>query len=131
LTRAEAAERFPEHFARWQAGEEGWPDGETYDEMSGRVVGTALELAARNERGRILVVSHAGAIRALHAAALGVDVSAYRRLRPVEPNAKLSAVCVEAGRLTELCPAGRLDELLERDQRARAAAAVEPPSPAA
>ena len=59
-----------------------------------------------------------------------MDVEAYRRIRPVEPNARLSAVCFKQGRLTELCPAGRIDELLARDQEERRKAASQPPSPA-
>jgi hypothetical protein len=59
-----------------------------------------------------------------------MDVEAYRRIRPVEPNARLSAVWVEDGRLTELCPAGQIDELLERDQEERRKAASQPPSAA-
>jgi hypothetical protein len=66
----------------------------------------------------------------VHAAALGLDVHAYRRVRPVEPNARLSAVCIERGRFTELCPGGRIDELLAHDQAERLAAAGQPPSPA-
>jgi hypothetical protein len=48
----------------------------------------------------------------------------------VEPNARLSAVHIEDGRLTELFPAGGIDELLERDQEERRKAASRPPSPA-
>ena len=59
-----------------------------------------------------------------------LDVETYRRVRPVEPNARLSAVCVEDDAFTELCPAGQIDELLERDQEERRKAAAQPPSPA-
>jgi broad specificity phosphatase PhoE len=130
LTRDEAEARFPEGFERWLAGGTGWEDGETYEQMSARVVGAIERIAAEREGGRALIVSHGGPIRAIHAAALGLDVEAYRRIRPVEPNARLSAVCVEDGRLTELCPASRIDELLARDQEERRRAAAEPPSPA-
>jgi broad specificity phosphatase PhoE len=130
LTRDEAEARFPEGFRRWLAGGTGWDDGETYGQMTARVVAAVAEIAADHEGGRILIVAHGGPIRAVHAAALGLDVEAYRRIRPVEPNARLSAVCVEDGRLTELCPAGRIDELLARDQEERRSAAARPPSPA-
>src|SRR5207302_7310471 len=103
----------------WQAGETGWQDGESYEEMSERVLGAIRRVVDGHPDGRVLVVSHGGPIRAIHAAALGLDVSAYRRLRPVEPNARLSAVCAEDSRLTELCPASRIDELLARDQKKR------------
>jgi broad specificity phosphatase PhoE len=130
LTRAEATARFPEAFARWERGEIGWADGETYEAMSARILAAVHRIAGRHPNGRVLVVTHAGPIRAIHAAALGLDVPSYRRMRPVEPNARLSAVCVEDGALTELCSAGRLDELLSRDQETRRKAASQPPTPA-
>jgi broad specificity phosphatase PhoE len=130
LTRDEAEERFPEGFRRWRAGFPGWDDGETYEEMADRVFAAVERIARGHEGGRLLVVSHGGPIRALHAAALGLDVHSYRRLRPVEPNARLSAVCFVDGRLTELCPAGEIDELIARDQRERREAAAQPPTPA-
>ena len=130
LTRAEAEERFPEGFARWRDGYPGWKDGETYEAMTDRVLRAVDEIAAEHEGGRVLVVSHGGPIRAMHAAALGLDVHAYRRLRPVEPNARLSAVCFVDGKLTELCPAGEIDALIARDQEKRREAAAQPPTPA-
>jgi broad specificity phosphatase PhoE len=130
LTREEAEERFPEGFARWREGFPGWEDGEDYDEMAQRVIGAVVELALAHEDGRVLVVSHGGPIRAIHAAALGLDVHACRRLRPVEPNARLSAVCFVDGQLTELCPATEIDDLIARDQRERREVAAQPPTPA-
>ena len=130
LTRDEAATRYPDGFRRWEAGGTGWEKGETYGEMSARVLDAVGEVARDHEGGRVLIVSHGGPIRAIHAAALGIEVEAYRRIRPVEPNARLSAVCVKDGRLTELCPANKIDELLARDQEQRREAASRPPSPA-
>jgi phosphoserine phosphatase len=130
LTRAEAEERFPNAFRRWTEGEEGWDDGETYEQLSERVIGAVLAIAARHPRDRVLLVAHGGSIRAVHAAALGVDVHTYRRIQRVEPNATLSAVCVEDGRLTELCRAEDLDRFLVEDQLRRRAAAATPPTPA-
>ncbi len=130
LTRNEAEERFPEGFARWRDGYPGWKDGETYEAMTDRVLRAVDEIAADHEGGRVLVVSHGGPIRAMHAAALGLDVHAYRRLRPVEPNARLSAVCIVDGKLTDLCPAGEIDALIARDQEERREAAAQPPTPA-
>ena len=130
LTRAEAEERFPDGVARWREGFPGWEDGESYEELTRRVLAAVLEIARRHEGGRVLVVSHGGPIRALHAAALGLDVHTYRRMRPVEPNARLSAVCSANGALTELCPANEIDDLIARDQAERRAAAAQPPSPA-
>lgn len=97
LSRAEVQERFPEGFERWIAGGSGWEDGETYEEMGERVLGAIRAIAAAHPNGRVLVVSHGGPIRAAQSAAEGVDLHEYRRLRPVEPNARLSAVTVENG----------------------------------
>jgi probable phosphoglycerate mutase len=130
LTREDAERRFPDDVRRWRNGETGWRDGETYEQMSRRVVAAVDRLATAHAGGRVLIVSHGGPIRAIHAAALGLAVEAYRRIRPVEPNARLSAVCFQDGRLTELCPASRIDELLARDQAERRAAAAQPPTPA-
>jgi broad specificity phosphatase PhoE len=131
LTRTEAEARFPEAYARWLQGGEGWDDGETYAEMSRRVVGAILRIAAKHPNGRVLVVAHGGSIRAVHAAALGVDVHTYRRIQRVEPNATLSAVCVNEGRLSELCRTEDLDEFLLAERQRRREAAVRPPTPAA
>jgi broad specificity phosphatase PhoE len=130
LTREEAERRFPEAYRRWAAGAEGWDDGETYGDLSRRVVAAVLAIGADHPNDRVLVVAHGGSIRSVHAAALGVDVHAYRRIRPVEPNATLSAVCVEEARLTELCRTEELDEFLVEDQRRRREAATRPPTPA-
>jgi broad specificity phosphatase PhoE len=130
LSRAEAEQRYPEGFQRWHDGLPGWDDGETYEAMSERVVGAIYRIAADHPDRPVLVVAHGGPIRAIHAAALGFDVHTYRRMRPVEPNARLSAVCLVEGRFTELCPAGEIDALIARDQLARVEAARQPPTPA-
>jgi broad specificity phosphatase PhoE len=130
LTRAEAEARFPDAYGRWLQGSEGWEDGETYDQLGDRVIRGLRQIAADHEGGRVLVVAHGGTIRAIHAAALGVDVYTYRRIQRVEPNAALSAVCIENGRVTELCRTEDLDEFLVRDQQRRREAALRPPTPA-
>jgi broad specificity phosphatase PhoE len=130
LTRDEAKERFPEDFEHWTKGGTGWRDGETYEQMSERVLAALANIAREHPNGRVLVVSHGGPIRAVHAATLGMDVHEYRRLRPVEPNARLSAVCTENGRLTRLCPANEIPDLLAEEERRRDEAAAAPPTPA-
>ena len=101
LTRDEVAERFPDGFRRWSEWQTGWEDGETYDEMGERVVGAILRLAGEHPGQRILVVSHGGAIRALHAAAAGIDIATFRQLRQVVENARVTSILVESGRLSE------------------------------
>lgn len=130
LTRAEAEHRFPDAYRRWVSGGEGWDDGETYEQVTERAVGAVKAIADAHPGRRILVVAHGGTIRAVHAAALGVDVHTYRRIHRVEPNATLSAVCVEEGLLTELCRTEDLDDFLVEDQRRRREAASRPATPA-
>lgn len=102
LSRDEVQARFPDGFARWLDGGEGWTDGESYSEMSDRVLSALLKIAAAHPGDPILVVSHGGPIRAIQAAAAGMDVHAYRRLHRVEPNARLSRVAVENGEIARL-----------------------------
>jgi broad specificity phosphatase PhoE len=99
LSRPEVEERFPEAFSRWRDGGQGWEDGETYERMTERVVAAVLEIAAAHPDGAVLIVAHGGPIRALHAVALGLDISEHRRLKPVAVNAKLSRLTIEDGRL--------------------------------
>lgn len=102
LSRADVEARFPNEFARWRSGGSGWEDGESYEEMAERVIGALRRIAEDHPDGRVLVISHGGPIRAIHAASEGLAIKDYRRLKPVEPNARLSAVAVENGRLTRL-----------------------------
>lgn len=102
LSRAEVVERFPQAFQRWLDGGEGWEGGETYGQMSERVLAVMLEIAERHRDGSVLVVSHGGPVRAVAAAAAEMDVHAYRRLHRVEVNAGFFRVAVEGGRITRL-----------------------------
>jgi broad specificity phosphatase PhoE len=102
LTRAEVEERYPGEFRRWVEGGDGWEDGETYEQMSARVLACVVRIADLHEGGEVLVVSHGGPIRALQAAAAGMTVHELRRASPVEPNARLSRVAVEGGRISRL-----------------------------
>lgn len=101
-TRADVERSDPEGIARWLEGATGWLGGETYEEMAARAVAAVREIAAAHAGGRVLVVSHGGCMRAIHARALGLELHAYRRSAPVEPNARLSAVAVENGSFRRL-----------------------------
>ncbi|MDX6491616.1 MAG: hypothetical protein QOD43_1861 [Gaiellaceae bacterium] len=97
LTRAEIEHRLPEQFARWLNYEQGWEDGESYEEMSRRVITALLELAAAHEGKQILAVSHGGPVRAAYALADGVTHSEARRRGPVVANAFVAEFAVENG----------------------------------
>jgi broad specificity phosphatase PhoE len=103
LSRAEVESRYPDGFRRWIEGMEGWEGGESYSQMAARVVRAVTGIAEAHPRdAQVLVVTHGGPIRAVHAAAAGMEVHAYRRLHPVEPNAAVSTVAVEDGRITRI-----------------------------
>jgi broad specificity phosphatase PhoE len=70
VTRAEVAKRFPDGFARWQAGDIGH-DGETREQLTARVVAAVERIAGAHEGATVLVVTHGGAIRALRRHAAG------------------------------------------------------------
>jgi 2,3-bisphosphoglycerate-dependent phosphoglycerate mutase len=64
LTRDEIRESFPHGFDRWVEGAQ--PDGwEPRERLTQRVVAAVSRIAAAHPRGRVLVVSHGGALRAL------------------------------------------------------------------
>jgi broad specificity phosphatase PhoE len=69
LTRSEVAERFPEGYTRWQAGEIGH-DGETREQLAARVIPAVERIAHAHPGDTVLVVTHGGVIRTLlrHAA---------------------------------------------------------------
>lgn len=97
LDRRETESRFPDGFRRWLEGGSGWEGGESYERMAERVIAAVREIAAGHDGETVLVVTHGGPIRALHAQALGIDLLAHRRRVPVEPNARLSALVIENG----------------------------------
>ncbi|HJS69798.1 MAG TPA: histidine phosphatase family protein [Gaiellaceae bacterium] len=102
LRRSEVEARYPDAFRRWLDGGEGWEDGETYADMATRVLDALRRIAGTHPDEEVLVVSHGGPIRAIHAVAAGIDVHAYRRLNRVEGNADVSRVAVEGDRISRL-----------------------------
>jgi probable phosphoglycerate mutase len=85
LTVHEVEDRFPEGFARWVEWRcAGWLDGETYEQLSQRVVAGIREIAEKHAGERVLAVTHGGPIRSVAAAALRVPLHEVRdRLGPI------------------------------------------------
>jgi probable phosphoglycerate mutase len=103
LTRAELEQRQPEQFRRWLVEhEQGWEDGETYEEMGRRVLGVLLALAERHRGERILAVTHGGPIRAAIAAADGISHVEARRRGPMIGNGFVGGFAAEDGVLRRL-----------------------------
>lgn len=107
LTREEVEAQDPDGIRRWLDGAKGWHGGESYEEMAERVVAACRSIAAAHPSATVLVVSHGGCVRAVHARALGLSFHAHRKTAPVEPNARLSVVAVENGTIRRL----HLDDL--------------------
>ncbi|HEY4060074.1 MAG TPA: histidine phosphatase family protein [Kofleriaceae bacterium] len=63
LTRAECAERHPEHWAAWQAQSSAPPGGEPIPDAVVRMNAALAKIALGAEAGAILVVSHGGLMR--------------------------------------------------------------------
>jgi broad specificity phosphatase PhoE len=97
LTRADVESRFPEQFGRWLQHGPGWEDGETYEQMSERVLAGLRELAGLHPHERILVVTHGGPIRAALARAEGIEHSEARRMGPILDNCFLAGFAVVDG----------------------------------
>jgi broad specificity phosphatase PhoE len=102
LTRAEIEARFPEQFARWLDYDQGWEDGESYEEMGRRAVAALLELAVAHDGERVLAVTHGGPIRAAFAFADGTSHADARRLGPRIGNVFLAEFAVEGEALRRL-----------------------------
>ena len=88
-----------EQYARWLDYDQGWEDGETYEQMADRVVAALLELAAKHDGERILAVTHGGPMRAASAFAARVTYAESRRRSPVVGNTTVLEFAVEAGAL--------------------------------
>jgi broad specificity phosphatase PhoE len=103
MTRADLEQQDPEQFRRWLVEhEQGWEDGETYEEMGRRVVPALLGLVERHEGERILAVTHGGPIRAAIAVSKGITHAEARRRGPMLGNCFLASFVAENGRLRQL-----------------------------
>jgi len=66
LTRSEIEEGWPGQIGQWSRGElASTPGGETRPDFESRIYGAVLDIARAQPGGRVLVVCHGGAIRAL------------------------------------------------------------------
>ena len=80
----EIAELYPDEWAAWSAGlDVRRGGGETYAELADRVVRALERVAAAHAGGRVLVVSHGGAIKSVVARVLGVSPAGFRALAGV------------------------------------------------
>jgi broad specificity phosphatase PhoE len=90
--------RFPDAYTqmRTRSGR-GWEGGETYAEMSRRVLRAINRIARAYPDGTVLVVTHSGPIRAVRAHALGLDYARDRKAAPTVDRVEVAAVTVADG----------------------------------
>ncbi len=102
LTRTEVEERYPEQFARWLDHEQGYEDGETYEQLSGRVMPALLGFEETHPGERILAVTHGGPIRAALAHVDAVSHAEARKRGPAIVNGFVIELAVENGNLRRI-----------------------------
>lgn len=94
-TTAEIQQADPEARERVRERGYGWEDGETPAQMQERALAAVRRIATEHDGGRVLAVAHGGVIRAIRAAAAGIDYADFRRRVPIVANCEVSRVAVE------------------------------------
>jgi broad specificity phosphatase PhoE len=103
LTMTEIEERFADAHRRWQAGEgAGADDAETFEEFFDRVSDFLADVLRLHPEEEVLVISHGGSIRVIHALAAGLDYVRDHRLIPGVPNCSVARYVAREGKLTPL-----------------------------
>ncbi len=98
LSKAEAAARDPEHFARWlQDPSIGAPRGELPDDVAARAMRAIGDIRNRHPGGHVLMVSHKAVLRIVLCRLLGLDLCEYRSMD--WPVAALTRVALDGDRI--------------------------------
>jgi probable phosphoglycerate mutase len=81
LTKSEVQQRYPEEYRRYRALQPDFvvPRGESVRQRFAQVVSCFEELAVRHENGRVVVVTHGGALNAMLRHTLGIPLDVPRR----------------------------------------------------
>src|SRR5262249_7050427 len=94
---------FSSELARWLAGEgAGAEDAEPFADFKARVHGFVEEVLRRHPDETVLVVTHGGSIRVIHALASGLDYVRDHRSIPGVPNCTLARYAAQDGKLAPL-----------------------------
>jgi broad specificity phosphatase PhoE len=103
LTTSEIEDRFADSHRRWREGVgAGADDAETFEDFSARVNDFLADVLRLHPGENVLVISHGGSIRVIHALAAGVDYVRDHRLIPGVPNCALARYVARDGKLTPL-----------------------------
>jgi broad specificity phosphatase PhoE len=103
LTTIEIEERFADAHRRWLAGEgAGADDAEAFEDFSARVEDFLSDVLRLHPGEEVLVISHGGSIRVIHALAAGVDYVRDHRLIPGVPHCSVARYGARDGKLAPL-----------------------------
>jgi broad specificity phosphatase PhoE len=103
LTSTEIEERFGEAHRRWRSGEgPGADDAEPFEDFSARINDFLADVLRLHPGEHVLVVSHGGSIRVIHALAAGLDYVRDHRLIPGVGNCEVSRYTAREGKLAPL-----------------------------
>jgi broad specificity phosphatase PhoE len=103
LTMPEIEERFADSHRRWLAGEgPGAEDAETFEDFSTRVNDFLADVLRLHPDEDVLVISHGGSIRVIHAQAAGLDYVRDHRLIPGVANCAVARYEARNGKLAPL-----------------------------
>jgi broad specificity phosphatase PhoE len=103
LTTIEIEERFVDAHRRWLAGEgAGADDAEAFEDFSARVEDFLSDVLRLHPGEEVLVISHGGSIRVIHALAAGVDYVRDHRLIPGVPHCSVARYGARDGKLAPL-----------------------------
>jgi broad specificity phosphatase PhoE len=102
LTRLEIEERFPDGMRNWHERGHGWENGETYDELTERVLEAVDRIVRLHPDGRVVLVGHGGTIRAIRAHVDESTVAEHRRVLPPASNCEVFRIGAENGTLRRL-----------------------------
>jgi broad specificity phosphatase PhoE len=103
LTTSEIEDRFADSHRRWREGVgAGADDAETFEDFSARVNDFLADVLRLHPGENVLVISHGGSIRVIHALAAGVDYVRDHRLIPGVPNCAMARYVARDGKLTPL-----------------------------
>jgi broad specificity phosphatase PhoE len=103
LTTTEIEERFADAHRRWLTGEgAGADDAEAFEDFSARVEDFLSDALRLHPGEEVLVISHGGSIRVIHALATGVDYVRDHRLIPGVPNCSVARYGARDGKLASL-----------------------------
>jgi broad specificity phosphatase PhoE len=103
LSMPEIEEQFGDALARWRLGDgPGADDAEPFEAFAERVREFVEEVLARHPDEAVLVVSHGGSIRVIHALASGLDYVRDHRAIPGVPNCAVARYAARDGKLASL-----------------------------